>query len=297
MHRCFLVATLLFATSTLSSVAVLHAQVPQPTLPGTTSTNDSTESDRPTTSTGVDDGVLSAGVSTGGGTSSPSPAPQPPGPVTYEPRCTWTVINQENTAGVEDATTQIEDDQGRRGWIRDCTGTRNGGGPVTVWVAPAPDPVTLVGPASERARARLPLPTPVQSPAPEVGSVVNLGLWLSIEDPGVTTARADLAGVWAEATGRFAGFTIDPGDKSPVIVCEEFGVAYKEGSNDPDEGPCGHTYLQPSPDGKPYIVTYTITYDITWRTSDGRSGSYGSFDRSFSFPFDVTEIQTVGTGG
>lgn len=71
---------------------------------------------------------------------------------------------------------------------------------------------------------------------------------------------------------------------------------YTDGANTFDEGPCGHTYTRPTLDGDPYIVTYTITYETTWTTSDGRGGVVGTFDRSFEFPFDVNEIQTVGTG-
>ena len=42
-------------------------------------------------------------------------------------------------------------------------------------------------------------------------------------------------------------------------------------------------------------MTYTITYALTWSTSDGQSGSLGTFDRSITFDYDIDEIQTVGT--
>jgi len=165
------------------------------------------------------------------------------------------------------------------------------------WTFPYIDPITLVEPASDRARALLPRPVPIQSPEPDIGSVVNLGLWMSIEDPGVTTARATIPGAWAEATGRFVSFRVDPGDGTDEFSCDDFGEAYTDGANTFDEGPCGHTFTQPTPEDEPYIVAYTITYEITWVTSDGRSGLVGTFDRSLAFPFDVNEIQTVGTDG
>ena len=134
------------------------------------------------------------------------------------------------------------------------------------------------------------------SPAPEIGSVVNLGLWFAIDDPGVTTARASLGNAWAEVQGSFDSVSIDPGDGSPPITCDGFGTPYPEGSNDPAEGPCGHTYLQRTPDDQPHQMTYTITYALTWTTSAGGSGTLGTFDRAVTFDYDIDEIQTVGTG-
>jgi hypothetical protein len=205
--------------------------------------------------------------------------------------------NITNTAGTgavgntSDDGSQIENASGDRGWLRVC----GDGEPEFVWLPPAVDPINLVPGAAARARARLPLPVPNMSPAREIGSVVNLGLWFAIDDPGVTTARATLGTAWAQAQGRFDSVSIDPGDGSAPITCDGFGTPYPEGSNDPAEGPCGHTYLQRTPDDQPHQMTYTITYDLTWSTSDGRSGSLGSFDRSVTFDYDIDEIQTVGT--
>ncbi len=90
--------------------------------------------------------------------------------------------------------------------------------------------------------------------------------------------------------------SVDPGDGSGPVTCDGFGTPYPEGSNDPDEGPCGHTYLQRTPDNAPHQMTYTITYALGWSTSDGRSGSLGTYDRSATFDYDIDEIQIVGTG-
>lgn len=241
------------------------------------------------------DGDIVVGISNPGSSGGEAPSAPP----TYTPACTWTPLRGGDAApgggenplpgGGEQAT----DSQGRLGWTVICPGE----GLEVRWTTPTPDPITLVQPATDRARALLPMPVPVQSPAPDIGSVVNLGLWFSIEDPGVTTARASLAGAWAEATGTFLSVTVDPGDGTGTIPCDGFGEPYVDGSNTFEEGPCGHTYTQPTPDDAPYIVTYTITYDITWATSDGRTGNVGTFDRTIDFPYDVNEIQTVGTGG
>jgi hypothetical protein len=211
--------------------------------------------------------------------------------------CRWAPATSKNTAGtgatgdIADNGSQIENADGEIGWLRVC----GNGEPEFVWLPPAVDPVDLIPGAAARARAQLPLPDPNMSPTPEIGSVVNLGLWFAIDDPGVTTARATLGTAWAQVQGTFASVSVDPGDGSPAVACDGFGTPYPEGANDPDEGPCGHTYLQRTPDDAPYQMTYTITYDLTWTTSNGGSGSLGTFDRSSTFDYDVDEIQTVGT--
>ena len=265
-------------------------------LPGTSPNNGGEDTIDPTFDTGGD-GTIGAetgtpGSSGGGGS---------PGPASYGPACTWVPATVSNLGGAflpgdvvdnTDINAQITNDEGQFGWLRYCPGDLIA---QFVWQAPV-DPIDLVPGASARARAQLPLPAPDMSPAPEIGSVVNLGLWFSIADPGVTTARATLGDAWAQAQGRFDHVSIDPGDGSPPITCEGFGTPYPEGSDDPGEGPCGHTYLQRTPDDAPHQMTYTITYALTWSTSDGRSGSLGTYDRSITFDYDIDEIQTVGTG-
>ena len=63
----------------------------------------------------------------------------------------------------------------------------------------------------------------------------------------------------------------------------------------PTKGRAATPTSQRTPDDAPYQMTYTITYDLTWSTSNGGSGSLGTFDRSSTFDYDVDEIQTVGT--
>jgi len=236
---------------------------------------------------------LDGGPSGGGGGS--------PGPASFGPQCTWTPATINSLGGPSlpgdivddlDPNKQVVNSDGQFGWLRFCPGDLIA---QFVWQSPV-DPVDLVPGASARARARLPLPVPNMSPAPEVGSVVNLGVWFAIDDPGVTTARATLGDAWAQVTGTFARVSIEPGDGSPPVVCDGFGTPYPEGANDPDEGPCGHTYLERTPDDQPHQLTYTITYDLNWSTSDGQSGSLGTFDRPAVFDYDIDEIQTVGTG-
>jgi len=267
-------------------------------LPDSSTNDGDADVSQPTFGGGTtDDGDITTGVDTGpsgaGGVS--------PGPASFGPQCTWVPATISNLGGTSlpsdvvdntDINVQISNDQGDFGWLRLCPGDLVA---EFVWQGPV-DPVDLVPGASARARARLPLPVPDMSPTPEVGSVVNLGLWFAIEDPGVTTARATLGNAWAQVQGSFDSVSIDPGDGSPTITCDGLGTPYPEGSDDPNEGPCGHTYLQRTPDDQPHQMTYTITYALTWTTSDGGSGSLGTFDRAVTFDYDIDEIQTVGTG-
>lgn len=285
----FLIVTILC----LGTLPPIVASADESEQPGGTQGNAGQSEDQPvlTTNTG-DDGQFVVGVGQAGGAGSDPVNAAPAGVSTYQPTCTWVPVNQGTTAGVEGADDEFVNDEGGVAWFRTCPGGQS----EVVFVLPSPDPITLVQPATDRARAQLPAPIPNQNPAPDIGSFVNLGLWMSIDDPGTTTARATVANVWAEATGTFVSFHVDPGDGTGIIQCAGFGEAYTAGTENPDEGPCGHTYLQRTDDSAPHTVTYTITYDISWTTSDGRSGNVGTFDRSFSFPFDIDEIQIVGTG-
>ncbi len=174
-------------------------------------------------------------------------------------------------------------------WLRSCPSGAN-----WVWV-PEIDWGQLAGAAAASARAQLPLPVPDINPDPVDGGIVNLGLWIAVDDPGETTARAAIGPYWVEVTGAFSALSFDPGDGSGQVECEGLGVAYVDGSNDPDEGPCGHTYRKRTPAESPYRLSVTNSFDIVWRSSDGQSGSLGVVDRTVTFDYDVNEIQTVGT--
>ncbi|MEO1055871.1 MAG: hypothetical protein AAFY28_03060 [Actinomycetota bacterium] len=161
------------------------------------------------------------------------------------------------------------------------------------------DPLDLLPDAEQAARARLQVPSPNINPDPALGGFVNLGLWFAVEEPNPdpVVARAELSGVWAEASGTLRGIEVDPGTGDPVVVCDGVGVpieAVDPSLESVEQGPCGYTYTQSSPEDSPFQMTVTNVYDLTWRTSDGRSGSLGEARRSVTFGYDVDEIQTVG---
>ena len=196
---------------------------------------------------------------------------------------------------IPDPASQVSRDNNGRaetGWVRSCP---NGGGTDPFYWAPATiDPVDLVPDALADARTRLPTPTPAINPDATAGGIVNLGMWLAVDDPGITTARAALAGVWAEVTAVASGTIVDFGN-GDTITCEGLGTPIPEGALDElDQGPCGYTYRQSSPDDDPYRLTITTTYAISWTTSGGSNGTLTPIGRSTTIDYDVDEIQTIG---
>jgi hypothetical protein len=176
----------------------------------------------------------------------------------------------------------------RLGWWKICGSAE----PQFVWVAPTVDIQVLIDGAAARARAATPSPVPNINPAPEAGSFVNLGLWLAIEDPGVTTARVDLGGQWAQVRAVLTGFEVDFGN-GDAVACEALGTPIVD-VDTVEEGPCGYTYRLSSPEDAPYRVTITSTYAVAYTTSTGRSGALSPLSRSTSFDYDIDEVQTVG---
>jgi len=166
-----------------------------------------------------------------------------------------------------------------------------------IWVSTGLTAASLLPALTQRLERTLPLPVPNISPDPSIGSFANLGLWVAIDDPGVIIDRLTDGPVWAEARATLTGFRIDYGVEDAFDECTGTGTPYPEGSNDPDEGPCGYTYTQRSPDDSPYQITITSHYDVTYTLSAGDPGTLGTIDRaSTPIAYDVDEVQVIGTG-
>ncbi|MDX2379464.1 MAG: hypothetical protein QNM02_06870, partial [Acidimicrobiia bacterium] len=147
-------------------------------------------------------------------------------------------------------------------------------------------------------RRRVPQPVANINPAPEHGGFVNLGLWLAIDDPGPISAHAAAGFVSATATAQHVSTQFDFGNGDSV-TCQGLGTPIEAVHPDldtTDEGPCGYTYRQSSPDESPYQVTISSTYAVSY-TSSGGSGNLGTITTSRTYPYDVDEIQTIGTRG
>jgi|GEM_PF-5251487 len=164
-----------------------------------------------------------------------------------------------------------------------------------IWVSTGLTAASLLPALRQELERTLPLPEPNISPDPSVGSFANLGLWVAIDDPGIISDRLTDGPVWAEATATLTNFDVDYGVPGTTQQCTGTGTPYPDGSNNPDQGPCGHTYTQPSPEGSPYKISITANYDVTYRLSDGGGGSLGVVDRPTSISYVVDEVQIIGT--
>ena len=157
-----------------------------------------------------------------------------------------------------------------------------------------PDPEIAIDPAYDRVVKTVDAPVPDLSPAGP--GFVNLGMWLATSEPAVNpvVARAAAGNNWAEVTGRLTTTTFDFGNGDSV-TCDGFGEPIPDSALDSlDEGPCGYTYDNVSGD-TPFTVTVTAVWTVTYVLSDGRTGSRPDIVLSASVPYEVLEIQTVGT--
>ena len=141
------------------------------------------------------------------------------------------------------------------------------------------------------AQSRIELPVPNVSPQLDLGGYVNLGMWLAIEPATFAPLTAEAGPVWATLTARHDSITFDFGN-GDTRSCAGFGTPIVD-TNTLDEGPCGYTYRQSSPDDDPYSVGVTTTWSISYTSSSG-SGSLDPFNRTANFDHDVDEIQTIG---
>jgi hypothetical protein len=144
------------------------------------------------------------------------------------------------------------------------------------------------------ASARIPAPVHDMNPAPAVGGIVNLGLWLAVEQQSIAPIHAEAGAAWITANPTLTDVSFDMGTGDDPVRCGGVGVPYPEGSNDPDEGPCGYTYRQKLPDDAAYTITITSEWTIPYTSSSG-PGTLTAITTSTTYQYDVDEIQTVGS--
>jgi hypothetical protein len=161
----------------------------------------------------------------------------------------------------------------------------------------------LIASAASRVTAQLPHPSVNMNPVPSVGGVVNIGLWLAVQDPGHVSITASVGPVWATVTARYQRTVWDLGN-GDTVECQGLGTPIVN-VNTADQGPCGYTYRWPSApkftgtDDLAYHTSVTGHWVITYATSTGSRGSLAPIARTTSFTYRVREIQTVrvGAGG
>jgi hypothetical protein len=245
-----------------------------------------------------DDGTDTIGVDVGQGGGSPGGGGSSGG--TNRPQCTYTkAYIGDLPAAYEDFendhpfTVEI-DGVKMTGYWKTCPGQRR----VLVLIDDSVTVQDMIDQVRASIRRRIPQPVANVNPAPEHGGYVNLGLWLAIDDPGLISAHAAAGSVAATAFAQHTSTHFDFGNGDGV-TCTGIGTPIEDVHPDLDtteEGPCGYTYRQSSPEESPYQLTISSTYAITY-TSTGGSGSLGTITTSRTYSYDIDEIQTIGTRG
>jgi hypothetical protein len=156
-----------------------------------------------------------------------------------------------------------------------------------------PDPEVIAEGLYDEVVRRVPAPDPRFNP-PGPG-VVQLGMWLAIADPGPISVTARVGSVWATTTAVLVGTRFDMGDGT-VVTCDGVGDPIPASALDSIEPSpiCGHVYRDVN-GRRPFPVSVTATWQVSWTGSGGVGGDLGTIDRPVSFEYEVLEIQTVGS--
>ena len=135
--------------------------------------------------------------------------------------------------------------------------------------------------------------------APPGPSFVNFKTWLALRDWTPVRATASLAGISSTITGLPQRVTWEMGPSDGTVVCDGPGDRYDPGIPDEmQDTDCGYTYRRSSAGigaDNAYSASVTVTYNVTWTSSDGTSGAIGPVSRSTTFSVRVAEIQAINT--
>lgn len=172
------------------------------------------------------------------------------------------------------------------------------GSPVSFrWVQQGVTAADLVPGVTSEASRVVPLPVLDVNPDPAVGGVVNVGLWLAVQEQAVGSVSASAGpDAWIAVSPQLVGTRFDFGN-GDVVECDGVGVAIEDVHPDLDvleESPwCGYTYRVSSPDDEPYELTVTTMWELPYDSSDG-GGALPVLERSVTVDYDVDEVQTIG---
>ncbi len=169
-------------------------------------------------------------------------------------------------------------------------------GDVRWRVVTEPTPAVLIPGLRLIVSGAIGAPEPQVNPPTE--APVNLGLWFAVADPGPIVAEGRLGPLWARGTATLTETTFDPGNGDRIEVCDGPGTPIANVAT-VEEGPCGYTYrTHADVDADGLEITIQTTWTIVWETSDGDASADPpeTRRRTTAIPYDVYEIQTVGTG-
>ncbi|WP_326549962.1 hypothetical protein [Micromonospora sp. NBC_01813] len=184
---------------------------------------------------------------------------------------------------------------GEGGWyMRTCYGESASLGGV-VWIAGEP-PVVSPAVLARQARARLDLPTVVIRMNPPGQQLVNLPVWLALDEGSwrAQSATASVPGVSVTATARPVQARWSMGDGT-TVACEGPGTPWASGVDPAQASPdCGHVYRRSSAaaSGGVYMVVVTVMWEVTWAGA-GQSGTVPGLTTSGQVQTRVQESQAV----
>lgn len=165
------------------------------------------------------------------------------------------------------------------------------------WVRTGVTVADLIPEVRAYAEGIIAAPVPVINPPADVGGLVNLGLWLGVQEQSFGPLSAEAGAVWITLSPRLAGSRFEFGNGDSVS-CDGIGVRIEDVHPDLDvmeESPtCGYTYQRSSPDDHPYRLTVVTLWELPYQSSSG-PGSLPVLERSVTLAYDVDEVQTLGT--
>jgi hypothetical protein len=174
-------------------------------------------------------------------------------------------------------------------WYVQCPGTDG----ELRWVPTTVTVGDVIDAAASAASDRIERPVALIDPDPSAGGVVNLGMWLAVEERRADPVHAQAGPYSADVTPVLESTTFDFGN-GDTVTCDGAGTPITDPS-DPGQGPCGYTYTQASPRGG-YTVTITTTWAVHYVSTQG-SGTLDPITRSTTFAYTVDEVHTVGRAG
>jgi hypothetical protein len=177
-------------------------------------------------------------------------------------------------------------------------------GVTDMWLATpptGPDPRTLALTAEKA--LRLPRPSGDRSPNQDQQfhgypfTYVNLWTWFWTDQASwkARTATARAGGVSATVTVTPQSLKFEPGDGSAPVTCSGPGRPWTSADGDtaPTSGGCAYQYEAAT--NQPVTSTQTIRWAVTWRASDGETGTLPDLTTSRSGQVMVLQVESVVT--
>jgi hypothetical protein len=143
------------------------------------------------------------------------------------------------------------------------------------------------------------LPPPTASFAPPLDAMlVNLDTWFAVDEVAPITVRAEVPGLWAQATATPTAIELHTGSQvrqdTTVVECDLWGsIRYAADG-------CTWTPAYPSveaatgTDDYRYHGQIMIVWDVTWTSSSGQGGTFNDLRTTTPIEIAVREIQTIG---